>query len=84
MFGDARIKLLRDCVITSAEALSRLIYNCQTRAGLTARWALGMKGTWWSKDEQAPIRKSREGRVASPLWLKILPVKLVAHPVKNS
>src|SRR6266567_3617019 len=29
--GDARIKLLRECVITSAEALSLLIYNCRTR-----------------------------------------------------
>ncbi len=40
-----------------------------------------MKGTWWSKDEQAPIRKSQEGRVASPIWLEVLPVKLVGHPV---
>src|SRR6266851_4317215 len=29
--GDAHIKPLRDCVITSAEALSPLIYNCRTR-----------------------------------------------------
>src|SRR6266699_855374 len=28
--GDAHIKPLRDCVITSAEALSPLIYNCRT------------------------------------------------------
>jgi hypothetical protein len=40
-----------------------------------------MKGTWWSKDEQAPIRKSQEGCVASPIRLEVLPVKLDAHPV---
>jgi len=42
-----------------------------------------MKGTWWSKDEQAPFRKSQEGRVASPIRLEVLPVKLVAHRVGN-
>ena len=46
-------------------------------------------GAWYEgnvveqRREQAPIRKSQEGRVASPIRLEVLPVKLVAHPVGN-